>query len=118
MPLLYVSAVGNSELRWEKVNTMDIGYEFGMFDNRLALEIDLYKKTTNDLLLNALLPPTTGFSSATKNIGKLENKGLEVTLNTTNIVRKNISWSSNFNISFNRNKILELTRGQKFITAN
>lgn len=118
IPGVYVSAVGNSELRWEKVNTMDIGYEFGMFDNRLALEIDLYKKTTNDLLLNALLPPTTGFSSATKNIGKLENKGLEVTLNTTNIVRKNFSWSSNFNISFNRNKILELTRGQKFITAN
>jgi len=118
IPGVYVSAVGNSELRWEKVNTMDIGYEFGLFDNRLALEIDLYKKTTNDLLLNAQLPPTSGFTTAYKNIGKLENKGLEITLKTTNIARKNFTWSSDFNISFNRNKILELTRGQQFITAN
>lgn len=115
---VYISAVGNSSLRWEKVTTMDIGYELGMLDNRVALEVDLYRRTTNDLLLNASLPPTTGFSTALKNIGKLRNDGLEFTLNTVNIERRNFSWNSSFNISFNKNTIMELTRGQQSLPAN
>lgn len=117
-PQVFVSAIGNPNLRWEKVNTIDIGYELGLYDNRVNLELDFYQRTTNDLLLQAALPPTTGFSSAMNNIGKLENKGLEFTLNTENIATKNFQWNTSFNISFNRNKILELTRGQTFITAN
>ncbi len=115
---IYITAVGNSALRWEKVNSYDIGYELGLFENRVGLEIDLYRKITQDLLLRADLPPSSGFSSAVKNIGKLQNEGLEVTLNTINFVKKDFQWSSNFNISFNRNKILELTRGQERLTAN
>lgn len=113
-----VNAVGNSALRWEKVKTLDIGYEVGAFQNRITLEVDLYRRTTTDLLLAAALPPTTGFGSSTKNIGELRNDGLEITLNTVNIEHKDYGWSSSFNIAFNRNKIMALTRGQQSITAN
>lgn len=114
----YVSAVGNPDLAWEKVNTIDLGYELGILKDRITFEVDLYRKTTEDLLLNAILPPSTGFSSAVKNIGKLRNDGLEFTLNTVNVQSKNFSWESNFNISFNRNKVMELTRGQRSLPSN
>ena len=115
---VYITAVGNSALRWEKVNSYDIGYELGLFNNRVALEMDLYRKVTEDLLLRADLPPTSGFRSAVKNIGKLQNEGIEFTLNTINFQEKEFRWSSSFNISFNRNKILALTRGQQQLLAN
>lgn len=114
--MVYVDAVGNPSLRWEKVTTVDLGYELGLFNDRVRLEVDVYKKLTEDLLLNASLPPTTGFSSAVKNIGRLQNKGLEITLNTVNLAassKKSLQWNSSFNISFNKNEILELTRGQQ-----
>lgn len=115
---IYVSAVGNPQLEWEKVNTLDLGYEIGLFKDRLALEVDLYRKTTENLLLNAILPPSTGYGSAIKNIGKLRNDGLELTLNTVNISNKDFSWESNFNISFNKNKVMALTRGQQSLLTN
>lgn len=109
----YVAAVGNPALQWEKLNTLDMGYEIGLFKDRISLEVDLYRKTTEDLLLNATLPPTTGFAAAVKNIGKMRNEGLEFTLNTINVSKRSFSWKSNFNISFNRNKVMELADGQK-----
>ena len=113
-----ISAVGNPDLKWERINIIDIGYELGLFKGRVNLEAGVYRKTTEDLLLNATLPPTTGYSSAYKNIGRLRNDGLELTLNTVNISNKNFSWESNFNISFNKNKVLELTRGQQSLNTN
>jgi TonB-linked SusC/RagA family outer membrane protein len=104
--------LGNSALKWESTEQMDIGYDLGLFKNRLSLTIDLYRKTTKDLLLNANLPTTTGYTSAYKNIGIIKNEGLELSLNTVNIKTKSFSWSSSFNISFNKNKIVELTNGQ------
>lgn len=115
---IYITAVGNSALRWEKVNSYDIGYELGLFNNRVALEVDLYRKVTEDLLLRADLPPSSGFRSAVKNIGKLQNEGIEFTLNTVNFEKNDFRWNSSFNISFNRNKILALTRGQERLRAN
>ena len=113
-----VSSIGNPALEWEKVTTMDLGYEIGILKDRVILEMDLYRKSTENLLLNAILPSSTGFTSATKNVGKLRNDGLEFTLNTVNIQTKDFSWESNLNISFNRNKIMELTRGQRSLTTN
>lgn len=114
----FISAVGNPDLQWEKVNTVDVGYELGILKDRITFEVDLYRKTTEDLLLNAILPPSTGFTSAVKNIGKLRNDGLELTLNTVNVQSKDFIWESNFNISFNRNKVMELTRGQRSLNSN
>lgn len=118
VPGAYLSTLGNPGLRWEKTKQFDIGYEFGVLDNRIGLEVDLYRKTTENLLLNAQLPPSSGFGSAQENIGKLRNEGLEITLNTLNFSSKSFSWRSSFNISFNRNKILDLAYGQPALSSN
>ncbi len=115
---VYIQSLANSELSWEKTTSMDLGYELGLFNNRVELIIDLYRKTTKDLLLEAALPPTTGFGFATKNIGKLSNEGIELTLNTINIKSGSFRWESSFNISFNRNKVLALNDGQNELLTN
>ena len=117
---VYISAVGNPSLRWEKVTSRDIGYELGLFGDRVTMELDFYRKITDDLLLNAELPPTTGFSSAVKNIGKLRNDGVELTINSVNFASSSpqgFYWDSQFNISFNKNQVMELTRGQQSLQS-
>ena len=107
--------IANGDLRWEKTTQIDLGYDVGLFRNRMELTVDVYRKVTKDLLLRADLPPTTGFGSAFKNIGKLKNEGIEFSVSTVNIAAKNFSWRSGFNISFNKNQILELTQGQQLL---
>jgi TonB-linked SusC/RagA family outer membrane protein len=113
---VYISRMENRDLQWEKTEQIDLGYELGLFEDRISLEVDLYKKNTNNMLLGAKLAPSTGFAEATKNIGKLQNKGLEITLNTVNISNPNFRWTSNFNISFNQNKIVELADGATYLS--
>ncbi|TZF86279.1 TonB-dependent receptor (plasmid) [Pedobacter sp. BS3] len=105
--------MGNANLKWESTLQADLGYDISLFKSRVELTIDAYRKTTYDLLLNADLPFATGFSSVYQNIGKIRNQGLEFTLNTVNIRNRNFRWESNFNISFNNNKILELVDNQQ-----
>ncbi len=109
----YPAAIGNTDLKWETTAQTDLGLELGFLKNRIALEVDLYKKVTSDLLLFASTPPSSGYSQIYKNVGKVENKGLEITLNTTNIQSKDFTWTSSFNISFNRNKLLQLAENQE-----
>jgi hypothetical protein len=87
------------------------------FKGRLSVAIDYYDKRTSNLLLNANLPGSTGFTNAFQNIGKVQNKGLEITLSTVNISRKDFTWSTSFNISFNRNKVLALVGDQESILS-
>ncbi len=103
-----LTSIGNPQLQWEKTAEYDLGVSFGLFDNRITLEADAYSKKTQALLLNAPLPETSGFNSVYKNIGQLENRGLEFSVNTVNIKTKDFSWSTNFNISFLKNKVLAL----------
>lgn len=105
--------LGNSDLKWETTEQIDAGLDLGFFNQRIIFSADVYKKTTKDLLLKTNLPLSTGFTSAFKNIGSVENKGLELTLTTKNIVSKDFSWTTSANISFNRNKLLALAEGQK-----
>jgi TonB-linked SusC/RagA family outer membrane protein len=109
---VYQSSMANPDLTWEKTTVLNLAYDLGLFDNRIELVTEVYLRTTDNLLLNSPLPPTTGFGTAFKNIGKLENRGLEITLNTLNVQSKSFSWESSFNISFNKNKILALNEGQ------
>lgn len=104
--------VGNADLKWESTFQYNVGYDLGLFKNRLEVTLDVYRKTTRDLLLEAELPKTSGFLRAFKNVGAIRNDGLELAVSTANIKRKDFSWSTNFNISFNRNKVLELTEGK------
>ena len=106
-------AIGNPGLKWETTATTNIGYDLSLFQDRIQFTFDAYRKTTFDLLLNASLPTTTGYANAFKNIGKVRNQGLEFTLNTVNIKTKDFTWSSNFNISFNENKLLGLADNQE-----
>jgi TonB-linked SusC/RagA family outer membrane protein len=104
--------LGNLDLKWEVAEQVDIGYDLGLFNGRIELTAEIYRKTTKDLLLNAQLPGTTGFKTVFRNIGRLQNEGLELGINTVNINKQDFKWASSFNISFNRNKVLALTKGQ------
>lgn len=102
------TSFGNNDLRWEFTNQFDLGAEMSFFKSRLNLEVDLYYKKTNDLILNAPLPWSSGFSSVSRNIGSVENKGLEVTINSLNIEKGDFSWTTDLNWATNRNEILQL----------
>ena len=106
------SSIGNPKLKWESTKQIDIGIDLGLFNDRVSLTADIYRKNTYNLLLNAPLPRTTGFSYAMKNIGEIQNQGLELTLNLMPVKTKNFTWNSDFNISFTSNKIIKLERGQ------
>lgn len=110
--------LGNSSLKWETTEQIDAGIDLGFFNQRIMFTADVYRKTTKDLLLNALLPTSSGFANAQKNVGSVENKGLELTLSTKNIVTKDFTWSSSFNISFNKNKLLSLNEAQTEIQSS
>lgn len=107
------SGISNSELKWERTGQFDIGVDLGFFRDRVQLTVDWYQKITRDLLLLADLPYTMGFESAYENVGKMRNRGLEISLKTVNVKTRNFRWESDFNISFNRNKILSLTGNQR-----
>ncbi len=107
LPGTYPSSMDNNTLKWEESEQTNIGLDVSVFNGRLTLTADAYLRKTRDLLLDAPLPTSTGFSSALQNIGNLENKGLEFSLNTVNVDRA-INWSSTFNISFNKNIVTNL----------
>lgn len=97
----------NPDLKWETTKQFNIGLDFGIFADRISGELDYYIKKTEDLLLNINVPATTGFSSQLQNVGKLENKGIELLLTTRNITGE-FSWSTTFNIGKNKNEITNL----------
>ena len=102
----------NEDLKWETTEQWNLGVDLGFFDDRIGFTADIYRKTTRDLLLDATLPYSSGYLTAMKNIGKVRNDGLELTLNTVNIDTKKFKWTTNLNISFNKNEVLELSENQ------
>ncbi|WP_256009925.1 SusC/RagA family TonB-linked outer membrane protein [Desertivirga xinjiangensis] len=112
---VFLSSIANPDLKWESTSQTNIGLDLGFFKQRVTFTADYYKKITSDLLLDALLPYSTGYTSAYKNIGKTSNEGLELSFTTENIRKADFSWTSSFNIAFNKNKILELTQNQESI---
>jgi len=107
---LAFAQLANSDLKWERTSATDLGLDFAFLKNRLYVSADLYYRRTTDLLLPQSITYDTGFSSYSANVGSLENKGLEVALTTVNIQNDGdgFNWSTNFNISFNRNKVLDI----------
>ena len=108
----YSSNMANEKLKWETTAQTDLGLDLGFWDNRVKLTVDLYHKTTRNLLLNATLPGSSGYRTAMINIGSLRNRGLEISLDMVPLRKKNFEWDVNFNIAFNRNKVLALTNNQ------
>lgn len=102
------SQIGNPDLRWETNRQFDIGFDFGFFNNRLTGEIDYYQRRSEDLLLRVNIPTTTGFGSVVRNLGSLENSGIEFVLNTQNLVG-DFKWSTSLNVAYNRNKVTNIS---------
>jgi TonB-linked SusC/RagA family outer membrane protein len=113
MPGTYPASIENLSLKWEESEQTNIGVDLGLFDGKINLTVDAYIKNTKDLLLNAPLPKSTGFDNAVQNIGELQNKGLEFSLSTINI-DKDVKWTSDFNISFNKNEVTNLVGQEIF----
>jgi TonB-linked SusC/RagA family outer membrane protein len=107
-----VTTLGNSSLMWETTKSYNGGVDLSLFKNRISLTADYYNKNTSNLLLNANVSPSSGFTRAKMNIGQVQNSGLELTLNTININSKDFSWTSSLNTSWNRNQIVALNDGQ------
>ncbi len=105
------SSLANKDLQWEKSKEINFGINMGFFRNRVNAAIELYNRKTVDLILAQKIPTSTGFDQVTSNVGEIENKGIEINLNTVNIDAKGFKWSTNFNFSANHNEILELYGG-------
>jgi TonB-linked SusC/RagA family outer membrane protein len=106
-PAVILASLPSTGLDWEKTYQTDIGLEIGFLNNRYSVEIDYYNKQTKDLLLAKPLPGTAG-DTRLENIGQVENKGFEFTLNSVNIEKPDFVWSSNLQISANRNKVISI----------
>lgn len=106
------NSIGNIDLRWEKQNMLDIGFDLSVLKNRLTFTFDWYDKKSADLLFGTPISLTTGFATITKNIGALENKGIELAINATPVLTKNFTWEINFNFTHNKNQITKLPDGQ------
>ena len=107
----------NPELSWEKNKTWNVGLDFGLFDDRLTGSVDVYNRLTTDMLLATQVPYTTGFGSNTKNVGSIQNKGVELLLEGVLFRKGNFSWTAGFNIAFNRSLVLDLA-GNEFLTMS
>ena len=108
-----VDKLPNDALKWERTRSYNVGIDFSFFQYRLGGTIDLYSKTTNDLLIQKDLPPSTGYKSIVINQGSLRNKGVEITLNGDIVRTKNFTWKLSGNIAFNQPEILDFGLPEK-----
>lgn len=103
-----ISRLANPDLQWEKTAQADFGVELGLFKGRVSLEADYYYRKTTDMLLDAPVPLTSGYGTIRRNVGSMQNKGVEIGLNTVNVATNDFTWNTNVNVSLNRNKVLSL----------
>ncbi len=113
---IYPTQLPNEFLTWEQSTTLNLAFSLTAYRGRLNMDLDLYNRWTHKLLLDRPLPGSTGWTSITENVGEMLNEGIELSINTINILRDRFSWSTNFNISFGRSEILELLPGQDFFS--
>jgi TonB-linked SusC/RagA family outer membrane protein len=112
------SSLANLGLSWETNNTLNLGIDYGFFENRITGSIDAFDRRTKDLLLSQPILWINGFSGISNNVGELQNRGLEFELSTVNIDKGGFRWNSSFNITKIDNQIVSLYSGLKFLPAN
>ncbi|WP_019540246.1 SusC/RagA family TonB-linked outer membrane protein [Proteiniphilum acetatigenes] len=105
---IYVDRMSNPNLKWERTASMNVGLDFSFLHNRISGALEGYIATTNDLLVDRALPEIIGYNSVAANLGKLENRGFEATVNATMISRPKFEWNASANFSLNRRKIVSL----------
>lgn len=105
---IYVNRMSNPNLKWERKASLNVGLDYSFFNNRIHGALDAYKATTNDLLVDRALPEIIGFNSVATNLGQLENKGFEATVNANILSSQKFAWNATANFSLNRRKIVHL----------
>ena len=105
--------MANKELGWEKTTQINVGIDFSVLNNRVGGAIDFYQSKTNDLLMNMSILSVTGYTSTFANVGKTSNRGIDVTLNTRNLVQGDFLWNTDLTFSANKVKIEELSKGKE-----
>ncbi|HTN35550.1 MAG TPA: TonB-dependent receptor [Arachidicoccus sp.] len=112
-----ISSISNPNLAWERTAEVNLGVDLGFLNNKITFTADFYQSRTRSLLLNLNIPSSSGFSTTITNVGKVQNKGFELALNTINMSTKDFHWTSNVNFTLNRNKTLELGPNQTEIQS-
>ncbi len=112
------STLSNPKLKWETTITRNIGFDFGLWNNRISGSIDAYWNTTSDLLMRTEIPANTGYSYQYQNFGKTSNKGIELQLNAALISNKNFNLDFNMNVAYNKNRIDELNTNNPWQSSN
>jgi len=110
--------IANSKLKWETTTQLNVGIDMGFLEGRLQTSLDYFNKKTTDILLHLPVPPSSGFNTALRNIGAIRNTGLELTIDSRNIVHKNFTWNTSFNISTLKNKVLDLGPLSEILSGN
>jgi len=102
------TTLGNADLKWEKTTTTNIGLDFSVLGSRLNVGVDWYNNKSSNLLISNSIPSSTGYTTQIQNIGSIRNRGVEVVINATPVRTRHFTWTSDFNIAFNRSKVLEI----------
>jgi TonB-linked SusC/RagA family outer membrane protein len=105
---LYADRLANPNLQWEKTASWNFGLDFGFLNDRISGSIEYYTMQTHDMIMEQRLPSFTGFATITTNLGQVDNKGVELTLNTVNIRNAKFQWNTTFGLSYNKNTITHL----------
>lgn len=108
MKYLFMSRLANTQLQWEKTSSWNVGLDLGFLNNRITASLEYYFMPTTDMIMDQSLPNFSGFSSITTNLGRVENQGIELSVNSTNIDTKNFRWNTTFTLSWNKNRIKHL----------
>lgn len=108
LPGYVPSKLGTADLGWETTRTLNVGLDYGILKNRISGSVDFYKSNTYDLLLDRTVSPVVAVGSITQNIGEIENKGIEISIVSTNVKTKNFTWETSANVAFLKNKIVSL----------
>ncbi len=104
----YLDKMANRDLKWERTNQWDVGFDLGLFNNRVNVEASYYYKRTTDLLLERPLPKSTGFDKVTTNVGEVSNRGLDLLINAYPIDNATFNWNTTLNLSYNKNRVEKL----------
>ncbi|WP_291594875.1 SusC/RagA family TonB-linked outer membrane protein [Bacteroides sp.] len=116
--VISIDSAPNSKLRWEKTTSYNVGLDFSVLNQAINLGVDYYYRKGTDLIGNKMLPLENGFTSMTVNWASMENKGIEINLQTRNITTKNFSWYTSFNFAYNQNKILKVMTNKDQVTPS
>lgn len=112
------AALANSLLTWESNVSRNVGLDFSLFNNRIQFSLDYYRNKTRNLLVAVPVPTTSGYTTQIQNVGSTSNNGFETQIGSSIVATKNFSWTANFNISFNQNKVLSLGRQTSYLQSS